>query len=75
MAKEAVWNATNLYETVALMESYRCRILRIHRELQLQNTVVSCMLCNLVQKVCGNPGSAQPLRRITGEMNLSSMTC
>lgn len=56
--RKPFWNAANFYEAMAFIEAYRCRILRIHRKLQLQDTVISCMLCNLVQKVCGNPGSA-----------------
>lgn len=52
---------------MALIEVYRCRILRTHGKLQLQDAAVSCMFCNAVQKVCGNPGPAYAFPHIDAD--------
>lgn len=67
MADETVWNTANFNETLAFIKAYRRQILSVHGELELDNSVGECVLCHIMQEICGNPSAAFALPDINAD--------
>lgn len=67
MPEKAVRYAAGFLETVALVESYCGRILRVHSELKLMYPVSECVFCHIAQEICSNPGPSLMLPDIDAD--------